>query len=614
MAARIPDASRSVDSGGTDGAETNPFNESHFDRLREQGIIKSNTTACILAGVPDAPRTDDDNTDGAETNPDGLREQGVVKSGLISQHGVLKHEQHHDDSDAIPPRLGIHQLELEQAPQLRILFQEYEGDTKVTLTAEKTKKFPVNAAGTPNVLGAMHSRAEIVWSCKAGRINVTILPIPWKDNILLFNKGDSTLFVESAPNGLDMFEIQTSEYAVVYPGFWQLCNRETTLEILLRPRRYRLLLKDDAMKRTAEQPPPTSKRFKHSTGAAVTGAAEHPSSVAQNQKTIIRPTVVDVDMLTSIGLGQNQTLNVVDNATGQLEYSIKRIDGYLKRGDYTDVFKAAWKDGSSQPAVVAVKLHKVAAAAEPHDIAATARRWKRELEVHRYLEHPCIAKLLAFDSRLLSLVIEHRDSHDLATPYWCFPSGPDAGFFKGSLDDACHILADISSALAYFADQGLVHNDIKAGNILYRGTDSTANARAVVIDFGLSRNVKSQINDFGGGSPWYLAPEWMLLGRRGPLADVFSLGVVMLYLLRRITIPDKGRGWNVNAIQQHAPEAINSMTAWLAHVRRRGGELHGAGASSKETKVWSLVRRMLLKENTRISARDLANQSAEWAS
>ncbi|KAH8742645.1 hypothetical protein F5883DRAFT_63143 [Diaporthe sp. PMI_573] len=70
-----------------------------------------------------------------------------------------------------------------------------------------------------------------------------------------------------------------------------------------------------------------------------------------------------------------------------------------------------------RPAVVAVKFHKIATAAEPLDITAAARHWKRELEAHRYLEHPCIANLLAFDSRLLALVIKHRDSHDLATPY-----------------------------------------------------------------------------------------------------------------------------------------------------------------------------------------------------
>lgn len=217
------------------------------------------------------------------------------------------------------------------------------------------------------------------------------------------------------------------------------------------------------------------------------------------------------------------------------------------------------------------------------------------------------------------MIIEHRDSYDLATPYWCFPSGPNARRFKGSLDDACHILADVSSALSYFVDQGLIHNDIKAGNILYRAADPPGGggrkANAIVIDFGLSRNVKIQTHDSGGGTPWYLAPEWLSHGRRGPPADVFSLGVVMLYLLRRIPLPDKGgRGWNVNAVQRDAPEATTPMRAWLADIRRRRDELHGAGASNKETQIRSLVRRMLLlDEEARIGACELASQTVEWA-
>lgn len=62
--------------------------------------------------------------------------------------------------------------------------------------------------------------------------------------------------------------------------------------------------------------------------------------MSKDQKTIIRPAVVDVDILTGIGLGENQNLNIVDGVTGQLEYSIKCIDQYPKRGDYADVFKA----------------------------------------------------------------------------------------------------------------------------------------------------------------------------------------------------------------------------------------------------------------------------------
>lgn len=115
---------------------------------------------------------------------------------------------------------------------------------------------------------------------------------------------------------------------------------------LLRPRRYRLLLKNEATKSMADQPMTPQKRSKHSTGVSVRGATG--IHLSKDQKTIIRPAVVDNDILTGIGLGENQNLNIVDGITGQLEYSIKCIDQYPKRSDYSDVFKGIWTHGSSR--------------------------------------------------------------------------------------------------------------------------------------------------------------------------------------------------------------------------------------------------------------------------
>lgn len=347
MAARVPAASRTDETVVSDEAETVPFNSSHFDRLQKQGIIK--TESLSQDAVPELDRC----------------------------------------PDTISQKVGLHQLELEQAPRLRVLFQQSEGDMHLTLTAEQAEELRVEAPGAEHkllttVLGATHSRAEISWSCKARRVKAIIFFIPWKDDILILNNSSDSLFLESVPNGLDMFKVSPRHYAVVYPGFWQLRDHETTIEFLLRPRRYRLLIKDEAKKRPAAQPVLSPKRSKQSIGVTVTGAIE--ASSAQAQKTIIRPTVVDVDILNKIGLGENQTLNIVDAVTGQIEYSIKCIGRYLKRGSYADVFKAVWDDGSSEPTVVAVKLYKITAA-EPPYIASAVNRWKRELQAHRGLKH-----------------------------------------------------------------------------------------------------------------------------------------------------------------------------------------------------------------------------------
>lgn len=142
-----------------------------------------------------------------------------------------------------------------------------------------------------------------------------------------------------------------------------------------------------------------------------------------------------------------------------------------------------------------------------------------------------------------------------------------------------------------------------------------AKAGAVLIDFGLSRVMKDQPWDMGGGAPWYLPPEWIRQEKREPPADIFSLGVVMLYALRCMSLPDKTKGWNVNAVQQQSPEAIASMEEWQDFIiyHRDNLKLQHLKASRKEAKLHLLVHEMLSTlPNTRISPRELTRQTREW--
>lgn len=303
-----------------------------------------------------------------------------------------------------PPRIAIHQLAFEQAAHLRLIFKQFEEDPKVIITAEETEEVSVSveASGTHKMIGVMHSRTETAWSFEANNINVIMYPIPMEDGIVVHNgSAEQPLRLESVPNGLDVFEIRRQGSAVIYPGFWRLSDSETTVEFLLRPRRYDLILKQEAtntdlatrtarcLKRTAEEllELPPMKRVKQSGETALsTGpAADNVSISAATPKTSIRPAMADVGELNSFGLAQNQTLNVVDNATGRLEYSLKMVQ-YLQRSSTADVFKAIWKDGSSRPTLVVVKLFKVYAP-EPVHIIDAAQSWQYELHAHRHLEH-----------------------------------------------------------------------------------------------------------------------------------------------------------------------------------------------------------------------------------
>jgi WD40 repeat protein len=83
-----------------------------------------------------------------------------------------------------------------------------------------------------------------------------------------------------------------------------------------------------------------------------------------------------------------------------------------------------------------------------------------------------------------------------------------------------------AQGLAAAHAQGLIHRDIKPGNILLE----TVQDRVKLTDFGLARvaeDVKLTRSGFVSGTPLYMAPEQALGEQPDPRSDLFSLGAVM---------------------------------------------------------------------------------------
>ncbi len=90
------------------------------------------------------------------------------------------------------------------------------------------------------------------------------------------------------------------------------------------------------------------------------------------------------------------------------------------------------------------------------------------------------------------------------------------------------VLAQVADGLALAHERGVVHRDVKPGNIMIVGGQ-----RAKVMDFGVARMHVSEIETQAGavlGSPKYMSPEQVTGNVVDGRSDIFSLGVILYEL------------------------------------------------------------------------------------
>lgn len=98
-----------------------------------------------------------------------------------------------------------------------------------------------------------------------------------------------------------------------------------------------------------------------------------------------------------------------------------------------------------------------------------------------------------------------------------------------SLDEMLDIAIQVATGLAYAHQNGIVHRDIKPSNIMV-----LSNNHVKIADFGIAQMTSSLMATKTGiimGSPLYMSPEQVLSHSIDARSDIFSLGIVLHWML-----------------------------------------------------------------------------------
>jgi eukaryotic-like serine/threonine-protein kinase len=153
---------------------------------------------------------------------------------------------------------------------------------------------------------------------------------------------------------------------------------------------------------------------------------------------------------------------------------------------------------------VAVKIMLAELAENPELVA----RFRREVKITAKLAHPNVVQLLDFGSTPWGqayLVTEYLEGEDLEQRMERLGRLP--------LATAAHIIGQIASALAAIHRKGVIHRDLKPGNVLLVPLDGTTDF-VKLVDFGISKLLTSSTQLTRPatvlGTPEYMAPEQAL--------------------------------------------------------------------------------------------------------
>jgi hypothetical protein len=204
---------------------------------------------------------------------------------------------------------------------------------------------------------------------------------------------------------------------------------------------------------------------------------------------------------------------------------------------------------------VAVKLLAEHLADDP----AFVSRFQREAQAAARLIHPNVVQI--FDSGLDERSGQHFIVMEYIEGASCAEILREQGWVE--VPEAASIIEQACEGLHYAHRHGVVHRDVKPGNLL-----RSAEGQVKLADFGIAKATEqSSITQVGSvlGTAAYLAPEQARGEEAGPAADIYALGVVAYQLISG-RLPYEATSLTELALkqQQEHPERLDTLVAGVS--------------------------------------------------
>lgn len=193
-----------------------------------------------------------------------------------------------------------------------------------------------------------------------------------------------------------------------------------------------------------------------------------------------------------------------------------RIEESLGRGGMAEVYRV-WDLQRNVPLAMKVLREDLA-----HDVVFL-KRFEREAKTLSKLQHPNIVRFygLEQDGMLVFMLMDYIEGESLREEI--FRSRGNGM----SLERILEIMHPVCSALNYAHQSGIVHCDLKPGNILI-----DKSGKIFISDFGIARHIDVSTSTMVGiGTPAYMAPELIKGEDPTPQTDIYALGIVLYEML-----------------------------------------------------------------------------------